>query len=148
MIEQKQDSSNLNFLISTMARGNLQFSEEIAALLLYCINQTEVFESALLNMMVSSVLIQLINGFMLVKDNLVQKRLQWIFGVPQRIQVANEFSIKNSLLNQTVSYVSSLYLSTPTCKSILELLFFQKKNPDNFSVSGVGTLLSLIVSSE
>lgn len=85
---------------------------------------------------------------MLVKDNLVNKRLQWIFGVPQYIQTVNEFSIKNSLITQTISYVSTLYFAVPSCKSILELLFSQRKSPDNFSVSGVNTLLSLITSSE
>jgi hypothetical protein len=52
MIEQKQDFTNISYLITTLSRGNLQFSEDVAGLLLHSINQTDVFESAMMNIMV------------------------------------------------------------------------------------------------
>jgi hypothetical protein len=93
-------------------------------------------------------IIQLIHTFMLIKDKVTSLRLEWVFGVPQRLACGSEFSIRNTLDSQVVTYTSSLFFSYHNYKSILELLYSQRKGPDNFSVAGVTTLLSTLAASD
>jgi len=84
---------------------------------------------------------------MLIKDDIVHLRLRWVFGVPQYLAAGSEFSIKNTIDSQVVNYMSSLYFSHVGYKSVLELLYSQRRSPDNFSVAGVKTLLNTLASS-
>ena len=85
---------------------------------------------------------------MLIKDEFTHQRLRWLFGVPQYLAAGNEFSIKNTVDSQVVTYMSSLYFSQLNYKSVLELLFSRRRSPDNFSVAGVSTLLNTLVCSQ
>jgi hypothetical protein len=85
---------------------------------------------------------------MLIKDGLTRRRLEWVFGVPQRLVSGNEFSIRNTLDSQVVTYISSLFFSHSNYKSILELMYSQRKSPDNFSIAGVTTLLTTLIAND
>jgi len=137
----KQDIASLSYLIVRFCTNNAGLSEGIAALLVHSINQSEGYESALCCM-------GLIHTFMLIKDEFTHQRLRWLFGVPQYLAAGNEFSIKNTVDSQVVTYMSSLYFSQLNYKSVLELLFSQRRSPDNFSVAGVSTLLNTLVCSQ
>jgi len=56
---------------------------------------------------------------MLIKDDIVSLRLRWVFGVPQYLNAGSEFSIKNTIDSQVVTYMSSLYFSQVGYKSVL-----------------------------
>lgn len=82
---------------------------------------------------------------MMIRDGLTHKRLRWVFGVPQFLAAGNEFSIKNTVDSQVVTYMSSLYFTQMSYKSVLELLYSQRRSPDSFSIAGVSTLLATLV---
>lgn len=81
-----------------------------------------------------------------MEDEHQRQRLEWVLGVPQLIESSpTEYSIKSSIRGQTVRYLSSMFADKPdTYKSVLELLYFQRKNPDSFNVTGVSILLDLL----
>lgn len=85
-----------------------------------------------------------------MEDTYQRQRLEWILGVPQLIESSpNEYSIKYSIRNQTVRYLSSLFAGEgDSYKSVLELLYSQRRNPDSFSVTGVSILLNLLNNSK
>lgn len=67
-----------------------------------------------------------------------------MLGVPQVMTEGHEdYSLRASLHSQVYTYVSSMDLKGGS-KSVLELLFLQRKSPDRSSIAGVHILLDLL----
>lgn len=85
-----------------------------------------------------------INGFLSIEDGLSQQRFGAVLGIPQYQGENDDYSIKASLHSQVVIYNSSVYFNSSVYRSVLEILFQQRRNPDSSSIAGVDILLNLL----